>query len=70
MLNIHFQILNMSNPATGRVCTLKSGFGSLGDRYIQGFIVINNTRIPMTFHIQSDGIINYMYSSTQIATQL
>ena len=69
-INIHILISGMSAPATGTVGTLPSGYIPSGTRYLSGYIVINNARIPMCFSVSPSGNITYGYSSVQTATQI
>lgn len=69
-INIHILISGMSAPATGTVGTLPSGYIPSGTRYLSGYVVINNARIPMCFSVSPSGNITYGYSSVQTATQI
>ena len=69
-INIHFYVQEASLSGAGMIGTLPQNYRPQGTRFILGYIVVNNQRIPINFTIATNGAINFSYSKTFTVTQL
>ena len=69
-LNIFLTVVNASATANGNIGILPSDFTPQGPRVLMGYIIVNNTRIPMRFNVNAQGAITLSYSTTQTMTQV